>query len=302
MNNKVFYTPGTFGNYVAFLIDSKNKGSLDHDPFTQSGSSHNRNVETKSYDIVLYESHKPFKECTSDDIGIYWSNEYFFYILHSSFGRTNHGQFGECGVKFLQQNTWQWIKSHKEFEKAGSDISSFVKDLEQLYGFKCNEENQIVPKNILRQYYFFQFVNYFKNKIFVKNNEIKENAVLKKLSIETILDYKKIKEFLDIPFDFTSIHQKFIDTNLSLVAHKTQQEIVDAVKQNKNLVIGDLDVVTEAGIFFDLEKHYFDIPFHNLGFTFTNTREIIDYVKHYPQYMKKPNNLFVKYYKVYNGN
>ena len=52
MNNKVFYTPGTFGNYVAFLIDSKNKGSLDHDPFTQSGSSHNRNVETKSYDII----------------------------------------------------------------------------------------------------------------------------------------------------------------------------------------------------------------------------------------------------------
>jgi hypothetical protein len=49
MNNKVFYTPGTFGNYVAFLIDSKNKGSLDHDPFTQSGSSHNRNVETNNF-------------------------------------------------------------------------------------------------------------------------------------------------------------------------------------------------------------------------------------------------------------
>ena len=31
MNNKVFYTPGTFGNYVAFLIDSKNKDyDMDH--------------------------------------------------------------------------------------------------------------------------------------------------------------------------------------------------------------------------------------------------------------------------------
>ena len=49
----------------------------------------------------------------------------------------------------------------------------------------------------------------------------------------------------------------------------------------------------------DLEKKYFDIPF-NLGNNFfTNTKEIKDYIDHFPAYLKKPNKIFQQYFKFY---
>jgi len=299
-DHNVFHTPGAFGNYVGFLLDYKIKGKLHEDPFNKSGSSHNRVVHTKSHDIVLTEGHDQFKKCSANDIGIYWPEEYFFYILHSAYGRTNHGQYGSCGVTALQQNTWQWLNKHEGHKLRGNDLSLFVKDLDELYGFKCSVENQIVPENTLRHYFFFHFVNHFKNKLFVKNKEISQNTVLRKLNIEIVLNYTKLKNFLEIPFDFNEIHEKFIDENLSLVAYYKQKEILQAVKQNKDLPIRELDVITQAGILFELEKQFYDIPFFNLNFNFKNTKEIQEYITQYPNYMRRPNNLFMKHWKIYN--
>jgi hypothetical protein len=297
---KIFHTPGSFGNYLAFLIDSKNNGKLLDDPFTASGSSHNREKTTRSYDIVLSNAYDNFKECTNNDIGIYWPTEYFFYILHSAYGRTNNGQYGICGVKALQDNTWQWFNQHQGHGQPGNSLSMFLDGLKTFYGVVCDKDNQIVPKNVLRYYFFFHFVKYFKNKLYIKNNEIQQNNVVKKISIETILDYEKLKKYLDISFNFEEIHTKFLRYNQSLRAYHQQQVITNAVKNNKALEINDIDIITEAGIFFELEKYYYDIPFHNLEFNFTNTQQLIDYIKQFPQYMKRPNNLFLEHWRIYN--
>ena len=130
---KVFHTPGAFGNYLAFLIDSKNNGKLLDDPFTASGSSHNREKITRSYDIVTTIPYDNFKECTNNDIGIYWPTEYFFYILHSAYGRTNNGQYGICGVKALQDNTWQWFNQHQGHGQPGNSLSMFLDGLKEIF-------------------------------------------------------------------------------------------------------------------------------------------------------------------------
>ena len=124
--------------------------------------------------------------------------------------------------------------------------------------------------------------------------------MLRKLNIEIVLNYTKLKNFLEIPFDFNEIHKKFIDENLSLVAYYKQKEILQAVKQNKDLPIRELDVITQAGILFELEKQFYDIPFFNLNFNFKNTKEIQEYITQYPNYMRRPNNLFMKHWKIYN--
>jgi hypothetical protein len=297
---KVFHTPGAFGNYLAFLIDSKNKGKIISDPFTESGSSHHRKKITISHDIVLSDNYVQFKNCTDRDIGIYWPDEYFFYILHSAYGRTNNGQYGGCGVKALQNNTWQWYTNHQAHVYNGNDLAYFLDNLKTFYGFDCNEHNQVVPRIVLQHCYFFYFTKYFENKLYIKNKQIKENDTIKKVSIEVILDYEKIKSFLGIDFDFTDTHSAFIEKNQSLKAYHQQLIITDAVKNKKAIEIDDLDVITEAGILFALEKHYYDIPFHNLDFDFKNTTQLIEYVQHFPQYMKKPNNLFLEHWKTYN--
>lgn len=296
----IFHTPGAFGNYLAFLIDSKNSGELLGSPFTESGSSHARKETTVSCDIVLSDNYNKFKKCTDNDIGVYWPDEYFFYILHSAYGRTNSGQYGECGVKKLQHNTWQWYVKHQAHTLNGNDLPLFLDNLKTFYGFDCNEHNQVIPKSILRQCYFFYFTKHFKNKLYIKNKQIQENKTIRKISIETILDYEKIKTFLGITFDFANIHLEFIAKNQSLKAYRQQHIITDAVKSKKAVTIPAMDVITEAGVLFALEKHYYDIPFYNLDFNFTDTKQLIDYIEHFPQYMKKPNNLFLEHWKTYN--
>jgi pyridoxal biosynthesis lyase PdxS len=84
-----------------------------------------------------------------------------------------------------------------------------------------------------------------------------------------------------------------------LLTTEKEYQIIEAVENNVDLEITELDVVTEASILYRLEKKYFDIPF-NLGNNFfTNTKEIKEYIDHFPAYLKKPNNIFQKYFKFY---
>jgi len=298
--HRIFHTPGAFGNYVAFLLDCKTKGKIGENPFTESGSSHAREVITQSCDIVLSDEYEIFLQCTKDDIGIYWPNEYFFYILHSAYGRTNHGQYGKCGVRALQENTWQWLSLHTGHNILGNDLELFVSDLEKMYNFKLDEKNQKVPINLLRHYFFFHFIKFFNNKLYKKNKEIYNNNIVKKLDIETIFDYDKLKKFLDIGFDFENTHNQFIEKNSSLIAYNTQKQILSSVKNEQECKINDLDIITQAGVLYELEKHFYDIPFYNLDFNFKNTSQILDYVKQFPNYMRKPNNLFLEHWRIYN--
>ena len=80
--------------------------------------------------------------------------------------------------------------------------------------------------------------------MYIRNNEIQQNNIVKKISIETILDYEKLKKYLDISFNFEEIHTKFLRYNQSLRAYHQQQVITNAVKNNKALEINDIDIIT----------------------------------------------------------
>ena len=61
--------------------------------------------------------------------------------------------------------------------------------------------------------------------------------------------------------DFSELHKKFIEDNMSLKAFNLKNHIVDCVLKKVNEPIPEIDVVTEAGILFELEKYFYDIPF-----------------------------------------
>ena len=298
--DRIFHTPGSFGNYVAFLLDCKQSGKLLESPFTKSGSSHFRkNDMTKSYDVVLTDGYEYFKKSNVNDVAIFWHDSYFFLILHSAYGRTNNGQYGKCGVKALEENTYQWYQKHEAYNHEGNDMSHFINGLKLYYNFDCNNHTPVIPPMILQHYFFLHFVKYFENKLFIKNKELR-NSNLKKISVDTILDYEKLKTCLNIDFDFRDNHKTFKDNNASLTAFLEHKRIVREIINKNNVQIDKLDIVTKTGILYALEVYYYDIPFYNTNFKFENTKEFIDYIKGFPEYMKRPNRLFTDNWKIYN--
>ena len=299
--NKVYYTPGAFGNFLGYLIDCYNYKKILPSPLVPAGSSHGRKFhkyknKTLVYPINLDSEYQTFLEHKGDGLGLTWKPQYFFYILHAVYSRTNSGIFDECGVKAMQENFWKFYTMNEAPQLKYWKL--LLMDLKKFYNFDCNEQNQVVPKLILRQLFFFYIANSNVNVVTVRNNEILHRKDLQLIDIETILDYKKLKQLLGTLFeydlDFSELHKKFIADNMSLKAFNLKNHIVNCVINKVNEPIPEIDVITEAGILFELEKYFYDIPFHNIPEFFKDTGSIITYIKSFPEFMKSPNQLFQK--------
>ena len=302
---KVYYTPGAFGNFLGYLIDCYNNKKLLPSPLLPAGSSHGRyryEHKTLVYPINLDPEYKVFLEDKEEGIGLTWKSQYFFYILHAVYSRTNSGQYGECGVRAMEKNFWKFYTMHNApLENQLKYWKLLLVNLKEFYNFDCNEQNQVVPKLILRQLFFFYMVQSQTNMVTIRNNEILKRRELQLVDIDVIFDYEQLKNLLGIMFgydlDFSKLHKKFIEDNMSLKAFNLKNYIVDCVFKKINEPIPDIDVVTEAGILFELEKHFYDIPFHNIPEFFKDTGSIITYINSFPNFMKQPNKLFQQDYK-----
>ena len=295
----VFYTAGTFGHFTAYLLDSHVKKELLPTPFTVLGNSHNKKFgKIQNFDITGDEAMKRYIGTNHDhnSIGITWPEEMFAYCLHASIARTRKTDQKD-GIEELQEDAYTFLTTNP-----GEYWHLLSKDLETMYNFKITETTKRIPRSVLRQYYFFQFAMKNQNKLMVLNKHIKNNKELTKLPIEVILDYKLLRDFLHTVtgnnLDFKELHNDFIRLNTSLKSYNEIKQITDAVKSKENVPIKNLDCVTEAGIFYELEKYFYDIPFYNVPKFFESTADIIMYVKTFPNFMKQPNQLFqTKLYK-----
>ena len=293
---KVYYTAGTFGHFIAYLLESHIKGKLLPVPLTELGNSHGyRTYGTiEEHDITGDTAMKSYKDTKHDDnsIGIIWPTEMFAYCLHASISRTRT-EDQKDGIKELENDAYTFLKTN-----VGEYWHLLSKDLETMYNFKITERNKRVPRSVLRQYYFFQFAMQNQNRLTILNQRIKNNNALTKLPIAIILDYESLRDFLQTVtgnnLDFRDLHDDFIRLNRSLKMYNEIKQITDAVKRKENVPIKNLDCVTEAGIFFQLETYFYDIPFHNIPKFFKTTVDIIMYVETFPTFMKQPNQLFQK--------
>ena len=179
-------------------------------------------------------------------------------------------------------------------------VSQNIVYLKQLFDVDVNEKNQQVPKNVLRMFFWFALFEQEKNIATTTNQQIKKLDGVKLLDIEDVLNYQKLKSFFVGEFsaniEFKKLHHEFLQRNRSLADYTTANTVINAVKANKHIEIERLSVIGEAAVFYELEKHYFDVPFFNLINFFKNTRDIVDYIKHYPDFMKQPNKLYCQHH------
>jgi hypothetical protein len=297
----VVHTPGAFGNFIAYLIDCYQSNKLLPSPFVGVGVSHNRQVLTKSIDLVIPGMWENYNNGSNEKkvIGCVWKQSFFTYILHAYYSRTIVGQYGKCGLEYAEKNFYSFVKEHKGTERVMQNII----DLKDLFGLCIDEKNPQVPRHILRMFFWF---NIFKNKdniVSITNNRIKNLVGIQLLDIEDIIDYTKLKSFMQkeflIDLDFSDLHAEFLKKNRSLNEYIRAKSIVDAVKNNQLVDTRNLSIVSEASILYELEKFYFDIPFFNFIHFFENTKEIIEYVKYFPNFMKQPNKIYKHYYEMF---
>ena len=295
------YTPGAFGNFLAYILDCYRHKTMLESPFLDSGASHNRDESgdnTESWDIIHPDVLAKYKANNFEHntvIGIHWPQHYFRYVLHASIDRTNRGQYGKSGVAYAEQNFYEFVKKHQQLFDGNVWMETYFSRLKDYFNFECTAENPKVPRIVLRNLLWLNLAAE-KTHPWTTMNQLIKDAKHKTIGIETILDYELLRKYLHTIFgfdlDFASTHKTFIEKNYSLREFKITNNVVDAVKNNKDIEIPSLSVVAECIIFYELEKHFFDINFFNLPFYFSNTSEILEYVKHYPSYMKNPNKFF----------
>jgi len=294
----VVHTPGAFGNFLGYLVDCHLAEKLLPSPFIHSGASHARiNKNTQSLDLVVSEQQTQFAQAIDKKvIGCVWDESYFPYILHAYYSRTNTGQYGKCGVKFLEENFFQYVEKHNS-----PSVQQNIKTMKDFFGLDINKESQTVPRHVLRQFFWFQLFYYKENKVTKVNNQIKLLPSVDLLGIDSVLDYNRLKLFFsnhfDFELDFRTLHEQFLELNNSLNDFNNSKQIIEAVKNNETIDINDLSVIGEALVLYELEQHFFDVPFFNITQFFNNTQQILDYVKHYPDVMKQPNKLYCQHYK-----
>jgi len=300
----VIHTPGTFGSFLAWLIDSYTGKALGESPFLPSGNSHGRKGNTVSWDIVLPQLKQKYEQKDTDGaniIGIHWEQKWFPYLLHAGIDRTNEGQYGESGVEYAEKNFYEFMEKHMARLADGSVwMKSYKQRLLEHFNFDCNAENPVVPRLVLRNLFWLNLASE-KTHISTQVNEMIKSSTHAKIDIETILDYELLKRYLDDMFgydlDFNTIHKQFIEKNNSLREFKLMRQIVEAVKNGEEMGIPKMSVIGECVVMYELERHFFNINFYNLPFYFKNTKDVFEYVRHYPNYMKNPNKFYQTHWR-----
>jgi len=300
MQYKVLHTTGSFGNFISYLIDSHVAGRLLPDPFNPSGSCDGRDTPTENLhggeSFYHLQDVIGKNDANTKFIACVWDDEYFPYILHASYGRSNRGQYGGCGVKYLEKDFYDFARKH-----GTDDFFNDIEILKMYFNIDINEGNPMVPRYILRQYFWLKFFDKAKHKFCHENNWLRTQPGLIQIDIEEILDYDRLVEFFRALFehtiDFRSLHNDFCGKNQSMIDFVNSKKIISAVKDNQNIVVDPISVIGEAFVFYELEKHYYDIPFFSRSDFFKSTGEILDYVNYFPSVMKQPNKLFWQDYK-----
>jgi len=217
-------------------------------------------------------------------------------VLHAGLDRTNNGQYGESGVAFAEKNFHEFVHRHgAKLEDGTVWMTSYLPRLKEYFNFDCNADTPTVPRLVLRNLFWLNMAAE-KEHTWTTTNDLIKQSNHAKISIETILEYDVLRKYLSDMFgydlDFAEIHKQFIDKNKSLSEFNTAMTVIDAVKNNQHIAIPSLSVVAECIIMWYLEKHFFNIYFFNIPFYFKNTSEILEYVDHYPSYMKNPNKFY----------
>lgn len=295
MERKIFYTAGCHGNFVKYLFDCHDAGKILPLPFNKNGNSHLRADTDRNINIEV---------CSKDDVSlvhdtnpenytIVWNGfDSFFYAMLSYTDRG--GNLETSGIALLEND----LKGYQNTLGVDVRIKHFLKS--QLnYDTDTNGQP---PKSVLRNYFLMSFYTHFEHVLWKWNHRLQQTSY-HKIHLNDILNVDKLKTYLvgifGTSLEIDDVHKTFMSKNLPYKQLQEVDLVLNDIYHKKDRKIPRLNVVSEAYILFRLEIDNFDIPFHVGNDFFKTTQDIIEYIDHFPPYLKRPNNLFHKHYRYY---
>ena len=293
----IFYTAGCHGNFIKYLFDCHDEGKVLTSPFNENGNSHKRadmgNLNS-SYDLCNQWDYEKLGAATSsDNYAIVWEGfDSFFYTM---IGYTDRGGLLEQpGIELLQQD----LKLYEKIYGVEVHISEFLKQ-------KLNYDIEILgqpPRSVIRNYFLMSFYTHFNHILWLRNQQLKQKGFIE-IPIFDILDKRLLKSRLNDIFGFVldidTVHQAFMSKNLANEQLQLVTSTLKDISDKNDRSISGLNVISEAYILFCLEVKHFDIPFSIGNDFFKTTKDVVDYIDHFPGYMKRPNNLFNEHFRHY---
>jgi hypothetical protein len=282
---------------MKYLFDCHDEGKVLTSPFNENGNSHKRadmgNLNS-NYDLCVQWDYKKLGDKTSsDNYAIVWEGfDSFFYAMT---GYTDRGCLLEQpGIELLQQD----LKLYEKVFGVDVQISEFLK---QELNYDVDIKGQ-PPTGVLRNYFLMSFYTHFNHNLWLRNQELNQKR-FREIQLFDILDKRLLKERLNDIFGFVldidTVHQAFMSKNLAYKQLQLVTSILKDISNNNDRQISGLNVISEAYILFCLEMKHFDIPFLISNDFFKTTRDVVDYIDHFPGYMKRPNNLFNEHFRHY---
>lgn len=294
----ILFTAGSHGHFLKYLFDCYDAGKILDIPFNANGNAHNqtKNQMNKIFDFCnnyTYEKFKKESQTDHNNYGIVWQGMHEFYYIIQCF--TDRGaSLEQSGIELLEKNILEYEKIY------GVDVC-ISHTLKNNFNFDCLKQGQ-PPRQVLRNYFLLSFFTYFDHMSWKKNSEIIDTNC-RKINLSDMWETKNLQKIMFGIFkknlDFDSIHEKFIARNQPLSQLRKVIRILEAIENDEDFAITDLNTISEAYLLFLLECKHFDIPFLLANNFFYNTRDIVEYIKFFPNYMKKPNNLFFANHKYF---
>jgi hypothetical protein len=280
--------PGMHHNFLRYVLDSCSTITppLSELPFTETGTSHKKLNYSDTFKLLEPDYIRPIREqgqgpfvlCVADDL---------LYFERSCVSR--EGDRNNDLLKSHNFINWQpWNKHY---------VDAIIED------YKL-EKNKTIPKFILRDSIKKSYLDLKNKGYFLQNQKLVDSVnntgtdnyffpVSSFFTLEKFIkELTKLNDkyhlqlsFEDVPY----VYSQFAERNQILKNHFVVYEIITAIKNKENIQIPDLDVFQEGYIYAELEKSNDFILMPMINNFYTNTREIIEYLQHYPDHYKAMN-------------
>lgn len=279
----VLYHPGTFGNCVRWLLDRFSPDSrLKHmsSPWNVDGTAHGPFNSGQLAHAKINRSHQfatqgvDLNNKNFEKIVINFRLDDFLFAERCWFHRAPNKKNTQKYEKIIDLADSKFLKEH--FNGLGNESVA-----KEIYKIKFHDHhNQKWWSEIIR---YMNDLELFQFPVYALFDKSDLRETLMKASERFNMDLEVVDSVLDTVVDkISKMH--------TVTTIERARETLGAIERGINIECGDLDILEQAWLEVVLEKKHQDIIFPYGRQWFSNTSQIIDYIKTCPKYLrdKKP--------------
>lgn len=277
------FVAGTHGHFLEVVLNNFfNITTTNLDPFNSLGASHK--VNSEYLDSRMFVARHWFEDSVNQlsqfdrVISIQFDHDDLLLVSSASLLRA-----GDQGIDNDQLEIDTCFKlNNKFYQGLLAEILNAYPDFDN--------SNGSIPRNILREFFKFGFLNPNINGYWKKQQQMHYTMPVFIFKFKAFYNYnlfvntlKELQDFIGLPFKFNNelelLHKKFL-TLIPYVGHQLQcDNIISAIKQGQKETIPLLTMLQESYINSQLENIYKkEMPFHNLNY-FTSTKDVLQYLE-----------------------